>query len=178
MINFYFFKYDIFLVIKILYLLYIRLLKINYLSPRSPISEKNESGEYIESLLFGKRIFNFTFIQLLYILDVENYKVDYKTFKNNFLNISNYNPSETCREMLRENNINLNAFDLKNKKNMIISNLFNENNMMNNIIAELPLLNDCVEDIGDLLRNDDNWFFENFEECQVKLINILNKKNQ
>ena len=89
--------------------------------------------------MFEKRISNFTFIQLLYILDVENYKVDYKTFKNNFLNISNYYyPSETCKEMLRENNINLNAFDLKNK-NMIISNLFNENNLMNNFIAELPL---------------------------------------
>jgi len=149
----------------------------NYLSPRSPISEKNESGESIESLLFGKRISNFTFIQLLYILDTENYKVDYKTFRNNFLNISNYIPSTTFKEMLRENNISLNALDLK-KRNVITSNLFNENNLMSNSIAELPLLNDCVEDIGDSLSNYDNWFLENFEECQEKLINILKKTNQ
>ena len=150
---------------------------INYLSPRSPISEKNVSGESIESLLFGKRISNFTFIQLLYILDTENYKVDYKTFRNNFLNISNYIPSTTFKEMLRENNISLNALDLK-KRNVITSNLFNENNLMSNSIAELPLLNDCVEDIGDSLSNYDNWFLENFEECQEKLINILKKTNQ
>ena len=151
-----------------------KLTTINYLSSSSPISEKDE---YIESLLFGKRISNFTFIQLLYILDTENYKADYKAFRNNFLNISNYFPSETCKEMLRENNINLNSLDLQKKKK-IISNLFNENNLMNNSIAELPLLNDCVEDIGDSLRYYDNWFFENLEECQEKLIKILNKINQ
>ena len=127
--------------------------------------------------MFGKRISNFTFIQLLYILDTENYKVDYKTFRNNFLNISNYSPSTTFKEMLRENNISLNALDLK-KRNVITSNLFNENNLMSNSIAELPLLNDCVEDIGDSLSNYDNWFLENFEECQEKLINILKKTNQ
>jgi len=151
-----------------------KLTTINYLSPSSSIIEQDE---YIESLLFGKRISDFTFIQLLYILDTENYKADYKAFRNNFLNISNYFPSETCKEMLRENNINLNSLDLQKKKK-IISNLFNENNLMNNSIAELPLLNDCVEDIGDSLRYYDNWFFENLEECQEKLIKILNKINQ
>ena len=48
---------------------------INYISQRSPISEK-KSSEYIEFLLFKQRISNFNLIQFIYILDVNNYNED------------------------------------------------------------------------------------------------------
>ena len=60
-----------------------KITKINYISQRSPISEK-KSSEYIEFLLFKQRISNFSLIQLIYILDVNNYNVNFRTFRKNF----------------------------------------------------------------------------------------------
>ena len=64
-----------------------KITKINYISQRSPINEKSELGECIEFLLFEQRISNFSLIQLIYILDVNNYNENFRTFRINFQKI-------------------------------------------------------------------------------------------
>ena len=69
-----------------------KITKINYISQSSRISEKSESSEYIEFLLFKQIISNFSLIQLIYVLDINNYNIDielletiFKTFPIIFL---------------------------------------------------------------------------------------------
>ena len=57
---------------------------INYISQRSPISSKKWIRWIYWILLFKQRISNFSLIQLIYILDVNNYNVNFRTFRKNF----------------------------------------------------------------------------------------------
>ena len=86
---------------------------INYISQSSRISEKSELGECIEFLLFKQRISNFSLIQLIYILGVNNYNIDFRTFRNNFQNISNHIPSDICKDMFLQINIKLTLSNIK-----------------------------------------------------------------
>ena len=61
-----------------------KITKINYISQRSHINEKSVLGECIEFLLFKQRISNFSLIQLIYLLNVNNYNVNFRTFRKNF----------------------------------------------------------------------------------------------
>ena len=76
--------------------------KNKYNSPFSIIQKAKESGRFIEAKLFGKRIEKFTLLQLLYILDIDNYKKDYKTFNMNFRNIKKYSISENLFLMFKK----------------------------------------------------------------------------
>jgi len=78
------------------------IIKNKYNSPFSIIEKKKESGSFIEAKLFGKRIDKFTLLQLLYILDIDNYKNDYETFKMNFQNIEKYSISENLLLMFKK----------------------------------------------------------------------------
>ena len=111
-----------------------KITKINYISQRSPISE-NKSSECIEFLLFKQRISNFSLIQLIYILDVNNYNINFRTFRKNFQNISNYIPSNICKDILLEINIKLILSNIK--KEQFFACLFNKNNISNNYFSLL-----------------------------------------
>ena len=86
---------------------------INYISQRSPISSKKWIRWIYWILLFKQRISNFNLIQLIYILDVNNYNVDFRTFRNNFQNISNHIPSDICKDMFLQINIKLTLSNIK-----------------------------------------------------------------
>ena len=76
--------------------------------------EKPESGDFFEMLLYGQSLKQITFNEMLFILDLENYNVDYKQFKNNFkkCNVGTYNISKTLAAFLKSVNITINN-DLK-----------------------------------------------------------------
>ena len=104
-------------------------------------------------------------------MDVNNYNVNFRTFRNNFQNISNYIPSDICKDMLLEINIKLILSNIK--KEQFIACLFNKNNISNNYIATLPLLNDCCEDIIDL-KNINCKCFQTIDEYIKIIKNIKN----
>ena len=68
-------------------------------------------------------------------MDVNNYNVNFRTFRNNFQNISNYIPSDICKDMLLEINIKLILSNIK--KEQFIACLFNKNNISNNYFSLL-----------------------------------------
>ena len=84
----------------------------NYLSEKklkSPTvsNQKNlgnrsqESGEYIEHLLYGQVITELTYKQMLFLLDENNYHCSCDEFRNNFLECNGkYQPSETLKNFL------------------------------------------------------------------------------
>jgi hypothetical protein len=71
--------------------------------------EKPESGEFFELLLYGQGLTQITFNEMLFILDLENYNVDYKQFKANFkkCNVGNYKISKTLADFLKSINITI-----------------------------------------------------------------------
>ena len=68
------------------------------------IIKEYESGEYIEKLLYGECIQQLTYNKILFLLDVENYKVDYNEFRANFLKCENgsYKLSESFKKFLQQ----------------------------------------------------------------------------
>ena len=115
-----------------------------FISPRGPKSNNNESGECIEYLLFGNRISSFTIYQLLYILDVKNYDKDIENFRNDFININskNFSPSDDLLKMLKENNIDLGK-ELINDDETI--KLFQESFISEKSFFAGPEFEDCIE---------------------------------
>lgn len=82
------------------------LLEKNIKSPISTNSKNlkkriEESGEYIEQLLYGKVITNLTYNQMLFILDEENYNFSCDEFRKQFSQCnSKYTPSQTLKQFL------------------------------------------------------------------------------
>lgn len=124
-----------------------KILEYNYISPRDPDSDKNESGKCFELLLFGKRILSFSITQILYLLDVNNYSKNFKEFRENFLNIQpkTLNPSEEFLEMLKDINLNIDQSLINN--NGEISTLFKENSIFEGFTIPVPLLDNCIDKI-------------------------------
>ena len=79
----------------------------NYLDEKF---KKNESGEYLEKLLYGSVLVQLTYNQILFILDKENYLVNYIQFRENFNKCNNklYKPSKSLNNLLVSLNININ----------------------------------------------------------------------
>ena len=77
------------------------------------IIKEYESGEYIEKLLYGECIQQLTYNKILFLLDVENYKVDYNEFRANFLKCENgsYKLSESFKKFLQQLKIEVNTND-------------------------------------------------------------------
>ena len=95
------------------------LTKMNYNSPRNANNEA-ESGQFIESLLFNQRKSEYNIYELLYIIDIDNYNVDYKNFRKKFQSAEhNYKPSQNLINMLKDIGIetekNLNKIIFKKK---------------------------------------------------------------
>ena len=68
-------------------------------------------------------------------MDANNYNVNFRTFRKTFQNISNYIPSNICKDMLLEINIKLILSNIK--KEQFIVCLFNKNNISNNYFSLL-----------------------------------------
>ena len=78
------------------------LTKMDYYSPRNENNEA-ESGQFIESLLFNQRKSEYSIYELLYIIDIDNYKDDFKNFRKNFESVGeNYKPSQNFINMLKD----------------------------------------------------------------------------
>ena len=107
----------------------------NYLAKNevsSPISEsidnfgnktnKPESGDHIEKMLYGRQINQLNFNEVLYILDVENYNQELDEFRENFMNLRNtkdkYKYSQSLSILLESLNLsignNINYYNYSN----------------------------------------------------------------
>lgn len=91
--------------------------KGDFNSPFSEIDQKRESERSIEHLLYGKRVKILNFPQLLFILDIDNYTSDYKSFHSNFNKLGNFNLSLNFKNMIKQHfSINLDKIDFKIEK--------------------------------------------------------------
>lgn len=156
-----------------------KITEMDYKSPRSNISKRNESGECIEILLFGGRIKYFTLKQLIFILDIKNYELEFNQFRKKFINIQNYIPSKECKKLLSELDINFNYISLDD--NQPTAALFGFNQSISvcesNDIIDVPFLDDCTENIYEI-NNIDNTKYLNPLNNISKLIKIINDKDK
>ena len=122
-----------------------KIISYDYESPRESNSQDKEAGMCIEFLLFGGRISTFSVKQLLYLLDVNNYNKELKKFTADFKDIDSkpFAPSEELKCMLKEIDIDLNIYLMKNEKDY--ANLFREKFILEDNNIEIPLINGCVE---------------------------------
>lgn len=74
------------------------------------IYEEAESGDFLESILYGECIYQLSINQILFLLDAENYKVSVDVFRTNFKNCENgnYNISEYLATFLKKLKISIN----------------------------------------------------------------------
>ena len=94
-----------------------------------------ESGDYMELILYGQRIYKLNINQLLFILDEDNYSLsDLEQFKNKFNSCKNekYKISNTLSKFLNELNIKItdDLWDLEEiiiNKDLISKSSINEN---------------------------------------------------
>ena len=70
---------------------------------------KKDLGEYIENLLYGRNMSLFTFNEMLFILDAENYNVEYEEFQKAFKNCNSntYKISQYLSNLLKELEIDI-----------------------------------------------------------------------
>ena len=155
-----------------------KITKINYQSPRSSISERRESGECIELLLFGSRIRFFNIKQLIFILDTNNYNLDFNKFRENFMNIQNYSPSKECQETLIKLGIDLNDYNLKESTHKAALFGFNESINYENDDIEVPLLEDCIDKFSELNESDAISIIKSCNHIESLLKLLESKKNK
>ena len=120
------------------------LTKNKYNSPFSNVENKKESGRFIEIKLFGKRMNTLNLIQLLYILDIDNYKKDYKTFNLNFQNANKFDISENLYNMFKSHfgiELLFNNDEIFETFNFLDKN-FGKND--NDLLIMTPTFNDCL----------------------------------
>ena len=105
---------------------------------------KDEFENLIEIKLFNKRLDTFNLFQLIYILDIDNYKNNNKKFNMNFQNANKFNISENFYEMFKRY-FGIEVIFNDNEKEEFL-NLFGENNRKNKNNLEIitPNFNDCV----------------------------------
>ena len=85
--------------------------------------ERNgESEETMEILLFGRVLFSLTIKEALYILNVDNYKKDLKTFKTDFGQCNN----QDIKSILSNKNLQLILQNLDINKDELTENMTNE----------------------------------------------------
>ena len=124
---------------------YLSLLTTNkYNSPFSIIEKKGESGRFIETQLFGKRIDNLNLSQLLFILDINNYKNDFNTFAENFQKCeNNLTVSKDLLDMFKRHfNIELKYKENENVESICL--FAHDISFNNNIVMSIPSFNNCV----------------------------------
>ena len=162
------------------------LTKMNYESPRND-NDEIESGKFIEFLLFHQRKKEYSIYELLYIIDIDNYKVDFKTFRKKFESINkNYKPSQNFINMFKdiglETEYNLNI--IKAKKKIITYKFGISNTNESNDIKYGPMnLNFCVLRKEEIEKNMNeyrrkiNAKYGSMEKYFDKILSLLNKNN-
>ena len=122
----------------------------NYLAKNevsSPISEsidnfgnktnKPESGDHIEKMLYGRQINQLNFNEVLYILDVENYNQELDEFRENFMNLRNtkdkYKYSQSLSILLESLNLSIG-----NNKNY-----YNYSNLNKDLLGKFSFVDDA-----------------------------------
>jgi len=151
---------------------YLKLLtKINYESPRDNKDNK-ESGTYIQYLLLDNKT-EFNLIELLYILDYDNYNVDYEIFNKNFINIDleNYEPSSTFKNELKiyfgieyESVKNIIKQDIENKVTYNLFSNFKSKNIDNLPTIKFEINKPCSLNLNDAYLED-----KKYEEINKKI---------
>ena len=123
--------------------LYLEILTKNkYNSLFLNVENKKESGRFIEEKLFGKRMNTLNLIQLLYILDIDNYKKNYKTFNLNFQNSNKFDISKNLYNMFKSHfgiELNFNNVEKFDTFNLVDKN-FGKNN---DLLIMTPTFNGC-----------------------------------
>ena len=147
-----------------------KITKINY--------QRRESGECIELLLFGSRIRFFNIKQLIFILDTNNYNLDFNKFRDNFVDIKNYSPSKECKETLIKLGIDLNEYNLKESSHKAALFGFNESINYENDDIEAPLLEDCIDKFYELNELDTISIIEGCNHIESLLKSLESKKNK
>ena len=118
--------------------------KGDFVSPFSGIDKKQESGRFIEHLLYGKRVKILNFCQLLFILDIDNYALDYESFKSEFNKLDNFKLSINFKKMIKEHfSFDMNEYDFKFEK---AAKLFGSNiiDNINDIFVENATFQSCI----------------------------------
>ena len=127
-------------------------------------NEKKESGEYIENLLYGRNMTIFTFNELLFILDAENYNVEYEEFQKAFkqCNSEPYKTSQYLSNLLKELDIHIKR-EYQNLGLLIVNaSLVNKVSSDNNYISyhkshthlHRPKISETTQKIIDSIYND------------------------
>ena len=122
----------------------------NYLAKNevsSPISEsidnfgnktnKPESGDHIEKMLYGRQINQLNFNEVLYILDVENYNQELDEFRENFMNLRNTKDKYKYSQSL---SILLESLNLSIGNNI---NYYNYSNLNKDLIGKFSFVDDA-----------------------------------
>ena len=106
---------------------------------------ESSSEEYIKYYLFGKKFLSFNIKQVIYLLDINNYKKHYKDLKNEFNNIDaiQYIPSNDFMNMFKILGLDISVIDINNKNE--IANLFKEKYLHDDIYINVPNLYNCCE---------------------------------
>ena len=133
---------------------YLNIITTNkYNSPFSKIENKEEPGRFIEIKLFGKRMNTLNLFQILYILDIDNYKKDYKEFSLDFQKIDKFNISENFFNMFIKHFEIVLLLDKYEKIDSYTVTDYNIGNN-NNLLIITPTFNDCLPfDDNELLYN-------------------------
>ena len=163
------------------------LTKMNYYSPRNA-NDEAESGQFIESLLFNQRKSEYTIYELLYIIDIDNYNVDFKIFRKNFQSINqNYKPSQNFINMLKdigletENNLNMIKSKKKNIKYRLgISNINDSSGTKYGpmILSSCVLRKEEYEKIVNEFRREIIDKYGSMENYFDKILSLFDKKNE
>ena len=168
-----------------LLLCYLNILtKMNYEIPKND-DDEIEPENYVESLLFHKRKDEYNIYELLYIIDIDNYKVNFKTFRKNFKCVNmNYRPSQNFIKMFKD--IGLEAEIILNmiKSRKSITNYkFGISNISDNKYDPINL-NNCVIRKEELEKNMNEFHrnitakYGNMENYFDKIFSLLNKNDK
>ena len=163
------------------------LTKMNYNSPRNENNEA-ESGQFIESLMFNERKSEYSIYELLYIIDVDNYKDDFKIFRKKFQCVGeNYKPSQNFINMLKdiglETEKNLDMIKSKKKSAKYRLGISNINDSRSTKYGPMKLKS-CIlrkEEYDKTInefRNDIIERYGSMENYSDKILSLIDKINE
>ena len=122
----------------------------NYLSEKDKISspllgssnesnkEELDSGDYFETLLYGKCCSQLSYKEILFILDLANYNCSLEAFRANFqkCNSQPYNISSTFKNFLETLNININTANEKFGRLSLNEKMINKSSPNDNLLLQ------------------------------------------
>ena len=163
------------------------LTKMNYEIPKND-NDENESENFIESLLFHKMKDEYNIYELLYIIDIDNYKVNFKTFRKKFECVNmGYQPSQNFINMFKDIGLEteINLRNIKSRKNIMQYSFGSKINGTSDIKKYGPInLNGCVirkeeldKSVNEFHRNTTSKY-GSVDNLFKKIFSLLNKENE